>query len=272
MPEQTHLLSRLLKADSDVQAVFSVDPARKAILFIHGYTGDALKTWTDFPALLPQNPLFSGHDLFFYGYDGLRAPVGSSASLFRQFLEKLFGNTADILNETLPPSFHREDDFEYDDFLIVAHSLGSVVTRRALIDATKTSCPWVRRVRFVLYAPAHKGAKIGQLALEAVSSFSFLKWFSGAAKIVSPLIDELNPEKSNLLASLQQATLDLCTAGQNVHLVPLKVIWAERENVVLNEDFGNDPLGQAIKGTTHTSVCKPKAGFREPLACLEECL
>ena len=97
MPEQIHLLSRLLKADSDVRAFFSVNPTGKAILFIHGYTGDALKTWTDFPALLPQNPKFAGHDLFFYGYDGLRAPVGSSASLFRQFLEKLFGNTADNL-------------------------------------------------------------------------------------------------------------------------------------------------------------------------------
>lgn len=272
MSEQTHLLSRPLEADSDVQAIFSVNPARKALLFIHGYTGDALKTWTDFPALIPQNPKFTGHDLFFYGYDGLRAPVGSSASLFRQFLEKLLGNTADILNESLRPPFHRAADFEYDDFLIVAHSLGAVVTRRALIDATKTGAAWVRRVRFVLYAPAHKGAKIGQLALEAVSSFGFLKWFSSAAKIVSPLIDELNPEKSDLLEKLQQSTLDLCTAGQNGHLVARKVIWAERENVVLNEDFGNDPLGQAIRGTTHTSVCKPKAGFREPLTCLEECL
>jgi len=223
MSEQTHLLSRPLEADPDVQAVFSLNPARKAILFIHGYTGHAFKTWTDFPALLPQNPKIKGHDLFFYGYDGLRAPVGSSASLFRQFLEKLFGNTGNLLSESLRSRFGRPADFEYDDLLIVAHSLGAVVTRRALVDATKMGHQWVRRVRFVLYAPAHKGAKVGQLALEAIGSFSFLKWFPSAAKIVSPLIDELNPEKSDLLDRLQQTTLELCAAGQNGHLVARKV-------------------------------------------------
>ncbi|HMP72082.1 MAG TPA: hypothetical protein PKE55_02355 [Kiritimatiellia bacterium] len=272
MPEQTHLLTREFKEDSDVQVAFSVNPARKAILFIHGYSGDALKTWTDFPDLLRQNPKFAGHDLYFYGYDGLRAPIGASASIFRQFLEKLFGNTEGVLNANLPPTFQREAGFQYDDFLIVAHSLGAVVARRVLVDATKKNLSWVHRTRLVLYAPAHMGARIGQLALEAVSSFSFLGWFSGAARIVSPLIDELNPEKSDLLAKLQQATLDLCSEGQNVHLIARKVVWAERENVVSNQDFGNDPLGHAIKGTTHTSVCKPNAGFRAPLACLEECL
>src|SRR5215471_9605979 len=130
MLEQTHLMSRPLQEDSKVQAIFAVRPSRKAILFIHGYTGDALKTWKDFPALLPQNPKFAGHDLLFYGYDGLRAPVGSSASLFRQFLEKLFANTPDISNRSLPPLFHRDATFGYDDLIIVAHSLGAVVTRR----------------------------------------------------------------------------------------------------------------------------------------------
>lgn len=272
MAEQTHLLPRLLKSSSDVQAILSVSPIRKAILFIHGYTGDALKTWTDFPTLLPQNPKFSGHDLYFYDYDGLRAPIGSSASLFRQFLEELFSNTATILDDTLPASFRRGATFEYDDVLIVAHSLGAVVTRRALIDATKTDSPWVNRVRLVLYAPAHKGAKVGQLALEAISSFGFLRWFSPAARIVSPLIDELDPEKSDLLMKLHAATVELCNAGKNRHLIARKVIWAEKENVVTNDDFGFDPLGQALRGSTHTSVCKPRAGFREPIACLEECL
>jgi hypothetical protein len=82
----------------------------------------------------------------------------------------------------------------------------------------------------------------------------------------------MDPQKSKVLEKLHQETVDLCAKGDNKHLIARKVVWAEVENIVVNEDFGSDPLGIAIKGTTHMSVCKPKRGFRDPLDCLEECL
>lgn len=194
---QTHLIPRSLKGtekpEKDVQVLFAVKPNRKAILFIHGFSGDAIKTWTDFHELLPASTKCAGRDIFFYGYDGLRAEMNASAAIFRNFLNRVFENTDALLANNLPPSAQREGDFVYDELLIVAHSLGAVISRRALLDATQLNLNWVDRTKLLLYAPAHKGARVADLALEAASSFSFLKFFGALARFESPLIEQLKP-------------------------------------------------------------------------------
>ena len=272
---QTHLTSRTLKGtqkpDKDVQVLFSARPNRKAVLFIHGFSGDAIATWADFHALLPGCPKCAGHDLFFYGYDGLRAEMTASASIFRDFLERLLGDTTAFLTDNLPPSAARSDDFQYDELVIVAHSLGAVISRRALIDATKNELDWVRKIKLVLFAPAHKGAKVADLALEIASSFPFLKLFGVGARFQSPLIDQLKPE-SRVLKTLLDDTERATRNGDNAHLVACKVVIAEYEKIVENDAFGDDPPPNTIPNTTHTTVCKPKSNFLQPLNLLEKCL
>jgi len=62
---QTHFTLRTLKGankpDKDVQVLFAAMPNRKAVLFIHGFSGDAIKTWADFPELLPVICLLAGN-------------------------------------------------------------------------------------------------------------------------------------------------------------------------------------------------------------------
>lgn len=272
---QTHLAARALRGngrpDKDVQVLFAVQPTRKGVLFIHGFSGDAIKTWSDFDVLLPASQTCCGHDLFFYGYDGLRAEMTASASLFRDFLDRLFRRTAAFVNDNLPAAAQRPANFEYDELVIVAHSLGAVITRRALLDATRLGSRWVSKIRLVLYAPAHKGANVAALALEVASGFRFTRFFGALARFESPLIDQLKPESSdlrNLLAETEQARC----GGANPHLVARKVIIAEYERIVRNETFGGDPPPETIPDTTHTSVCKPRQEFRRPLEHLEGCL
>lgn len=272
---QTHLALRTLNGDDrpskDVQALFSTQANRKALLFIHGFTGDAIKTWSDFHELLPECPKCTSHDLFFYGYDGLRAEMNASAAIFREFLEKLFDQTWTLLSTNLPPSASRPRDFCYDELVIVAHSLGAVIARRALLDATKSNLKWVSKIKLVLFAPAHKGASIAELALEAASSFAFLRLFGVGARFQSPLIDELKPDSRSLKKLLEDSEL-ATQGGANTHLIASKVVIAEFEKIVINDSFGSDPAPVAIPGTTHTSVCKPTRVFRQPLAHLEACL
>ncbi len=272
---QTHLAMRTLrgsqKPDRDVQVLFAVQPSRKALLFIHGFNGNAIKTWSDFHELLPECSTCSGHDVFFYGYDGLRAEMNASAATFRVFLNRIFEETNRLLTDNLPQSAQREDDFRYDELLVVAHSLGAVISRRALLDATREHSDWVAKTRLVLYAPAHKGARVADLALEAVSSFWFLKLFATGARFKSPLIEELRQESpwlKKLLEDTQTATKDRA----NRHLVAKRVIIAEYEKIVVNETFGDDPPPHTIPDTTHTTVCKPTRDFRQPLTHLEACL
>ena len=93
---QSHLPARRLgsssKPDKDVQAILALQPQRKAVLFIHGFSGDALGTWSDFPVLMPGRASCAGRDLFFYGYDGLRtlrlAPHCSEISSIDSLVER----------------------------------------------------------------------------------------------------------------------------------------------------------------------------------------
>lgn len=272
MSHQTHLTPRGLKAirkpDKDVQVLFAAVPHRKAILFIHGFSGDATKTWSDFPLLMPGCAKCKGHDLFFYGYDGLRADMFASASLFRDFLDRLFSNTLQLVNDNLPAAAQRDATFGYDELMIVGHSLGAVIARQALVDATKLKSAWTSRIKLVLYAPAHKGARVRELALETISSLPFVKYFQGFARFASPLIDQLAPDSDELKALLNE-TLSACVNGRNGHLIARMVVIAEYEKIVTNQTFGNDPPGVAIPDTSHTSVCKPKTGFLDPLTLLE---
>jgi pimeloyl-ACP methyl ester carboxylesterase len=272
---QTHLSPRHLpgtrRPDKDVQALFSAQPDGRAVLFIHGYSGDALDTWSDFHVLLPGGTACRGRDLFFYGYDGLRAEMTASAALFRDFLARLFGRPAALVNESLPPEMQRQQGFEYHDVVIVAHSLGAVIARRALLDATRVGTPWVQNVRMVLYAPAHKGATVAELALEAAGSFRFLRLFSSLARFQSPLIDQLKAGSPDLLKLLED-TEEACRNGANPHLIARRVVIAEYERIVRNETFASDPPPETIPDTTHISVCKPSSSATEALRHLEDCL
>ena len=272
---QTHLALRTLKGlekpDKDVQVLFATQPDRKALLFIHGFSGNAIETWADFHELLPLCHKCCHRDLFFYGYDGLRADMNASAAIFCDFLDRFFSNTRQLLSDNLPTSGQRPSDFQYDELVIVGHSLGAVILRRGLLNATKANLQWVAKTKMVLYAPAHMGAKVADLALEAASSFPFIRLFGIGARFESPLIDQLKPNSVQLTALLKD-TNEATKDGKNPHLLAKKVIIAEYEKIVENEIFGLDPPPKAIYNTNHKSVCKPRSDFLEPLKLLEICL
>lgn len=271
---QTHLMPRALKGPGrtahDAHALFAVRPDRKALIFIHGFSGEAIKTWADFHELLPGCPECAGRDIYFYGYDGLYADVNSSAAIFRGFLDRVLGSTASLLAANLPPAAERDPRFAYDDLVIVAHSLGAVISRRALLDATTAKHPWVSKVSLVLFAPAHRGARIVDLVVDSISGFSFLKLFGAAARFKSPLIDDLDPA-SETLRQLLDDTRAAVLQGHR-HLIAKRVVLAAVDHIVVNGRFPDDPPPDAIPGTTHTTVCKPRSDFTDPLDLLRTCL
>jgi len=274
---QLHRSSRPLSAtktpDKDVEVLFAFEPERKAVLFIHGFSGGGIVTWSKFNSLLPRHSKAANRDLYFYGYDGIRANLMGSADLFREFLGRLFAGEADFINVHLSGIDLRPSNFGYDEFVIAAHSLGAVIARRALVDATKEGALWPQKVRLVLYAPAHTGANVVRLALETCSTFSFTKILVAFARFQSPLIDQLNSDpKSAVLRQLLNDTLEACQGGQNHHLIARKVIGALDERIVERERFEPDPPSVTIPNTTHVNVCKPREDFLEPLERLDELL
>jgi pimeloyl-ACP methyl ester carboxylesterase len=269
---QTHLTLRTLKSpkrpDKEVQALFAVHPSGRAVVFVHGFSGDPISTWSDFHLLLPAAQRCAGHDFFFYGYDGLWADMNASAALLRDFLDRLLGSTSALANANLPSDGQRPANFEYEEILFVAHSLGAVMIRRALLDLTAMGRPWLAKSRLVLFAPAHKGARVVDLALQITTGMTFIKQFVGIARFQSPLIDQLKPDSTEL-RDLLEDTKKARRRGANPHLRAQQVVFAEYEKIVQNLRFADDPPAETIPDTHHTNVCKPRTGFLRPLELVE---
>lgn len=238
----------------------------KAVIFIHGYGGSAIKTWKEFHTLLPKSPGFEGYDLIFYGYDGKHSTTTASASIFGAFLDRLFRHPFSIIGPCLSSTnVNRDwDQFRYQQVILAAHSLGAVICRWSLLFAHEKGFDWPNRTVMVLYAPAHRGAKVVDLIRE---NTGILGRVTTAIRYDSPLIDELAPG-SEALHDLQEKTINAINAGDGSYLIARQVVIAERERIVQNLTFAKDPPPRAFPGTTHGSVCKPRKTFLDPIDVL----
>ena len=102
MKKQTHFIERSIPYDGDkLRGFLSVRPSGKAVLFIHGYGGDAISTWADFDRLSIKRPEFVGHDLLFYEYDGVESELRASCNLCDDLLTWLFEGPVSSINSSL---------------------------------------------------------------------------------------------------------------------------------------------------------------------------
>jgi pimeloyl-ACP methyl ester carboxylesterase len=253
----SHFPDRQFASDSS-RAILSREPRGKALVFIHGYGGNAVATWSKFDSLLSDSDSCGGHDLIFYGYDGLYSDTVSSASILLEFLDSLFSRPAHLINAALPASAHRPPNFEYSQILIAAHSLGAVIARWALVMALEQARTWPLRTRLVLFAPAHRGANVVKIALESLSGFRAMQILSGLARFHSPLIDQL-AEGSTYLEELQDRVNRVVGKSGDHCLLARRIFVAQHEKVVVNLPFSRDPYPIGIEKSDHFSVCKPES-------------
>lgn len=272
--EQTHTISCDLSPwSNNTKARWSFAPRGTGVVFIHGFNGTSTGTWREFPALLPFSKECIGCDLIFFGYDGLRTQANVSAVLLYDFLDTLLTDPLRVINSSIHPKAKRPNGFAYDRIVLVAHSLGSIVCRRALLNAHDSGKPWVDKTQMVLFAPAHLGARIAPLVLSAMTP---IQWVTlGLAKPVlrfkSPLIDDLSP-RSSTLTSLLDDTKAVIKSGNGSFAIARTVIWGERDNVIKAERFASDPVAIVYPGKNHIEVCKPTRRFTTPIAHVIEAL
>jgi hypothetical protein len=213
--------------------------------------------------MLPEEAQCSHHDLFFYEYDGLYANMDASAGSFRRLIDLLFENPAAVINQSLPEAIRRPTDFAYDQIVLVAHSLGAPIVRKALLSGWRDKASWHGKTKLVLFAPAHKGARVVGLAKEVIGGFRFLPFVAGIWRFKSPLVDELAPG-SPYLIQLENETKAALAAGGRPSLVADKVFHAQHEQIVEGLRFADDPDSVPLKGN-HISICKPTDDFQDPV-------
>ena len=99
---------------------------KKALIFIHGFGGDAYETFGMMPAFIAGNLTLTGWDLHSFGYDTELSPDITGAWAADPDLDNLSAYFA----QTLCTGYN-----QYSELAIIAHSMGGLITQRALIDS-----------------------------------------------------------------------------------------------------------------------------------------
>jgi hypothetical protein len=137
----------------------------------------------------------------------------------------------------------------YKSILVCAHSLGGVVTRRALLHACKRDEPWAENTASILFAPAHL----------SISDRMLVKL---AARLSIPVDEMLERFELDLLR--EQTGLAQRQRISNL-LAPRAVVQAEIEKWVMVGGYDNDPKCIFVRDATHQSICKPTYTFMLPI-------
>jgi hypothetical protein len=264
---QNFLLQRSLSSYGKQTYVnWSLRNVNKAVVFIHGFSGSSLETFGDFNIEFRFRSEYFDHDVYFYGYDSLRVQTVISSNTFFSFLEAIQDNLNDIIAES-GVSVQRTE--KYSEIVIVAHSLGAVVARYALLIGVRKNMTWLENCKLVLFAPAHKGAK------KAVKLYNqlpgFLKYIGPLTEFFVVTINEVM-EGSDLIREIEEKYLSLLQKGTYQFAIAKKVVWAELDKIVNCSDFANDPSAEVFIGRNHTNVCKPSNSFIKPFEIVESVL
>lgn len=107
-----------------------------AVVFIHGFGGNAKETWGSFPKLVSDDPNLKNWDVISLGYNTGLMPDIRGLWSGKPDIQKL----ADYLRTTITSDFSAK----YKRIVLVAHSMGGLVTQRALLDL-----PSADRVRLI---------------------------------------------------------------------------------------------------------------------------
>lgn len=282
---ETHYITTSLRRKDgtvwgvDSRARWATEPTGACLLFVHGFGGNSIGTWLEFPRFFPMEEAAGGIDLIFFGYDSKYETTARSASRLLELLRAIHTSPAPaVVNPSLPTGVPpRSTTFRYDRVVICAHSLGAVVSRLALLEAARIGKrpAWLKNNQLIFFAPAHKGARVIALASKALSGISLplvgLK-FGGqlvevALKSRMRVLSELEIG-SQTLKDLEDATVQALKRPElNAHL-RAHVAHAVHDQVVMDGSFAQDHETVFVEKKGHMNVCKPALGYLRPIELL----
>lgn len=244
-------------------AYWNVVPPRSLVVLVHGWGGDKLETWAPTNIFLQHsNTSLGPHDFLFYSYDSRDQPAAHSATNFLHFMTAFVEDPNKVINASAGIGI-RNGKTDYTSITFVCHSLGAVIVRRALLDlATRatTRPDWLDRAQLLLFAPAHKGAS-APAALKAILSTISSRF----GNLVGTAIDtkwkslvDLTPGSSFLSTLEEESNRHLASFDGAPYARARMVAWAEKEDVVVTQNFGRDPPAHVLRDTDHVSICKPR--------------
>jgi pimeloyl-ACP methyl ester carboxylesterase len=257
------------------QAMLIREPvAETAIAFIHGWGGSALGTWDEFPAFLRASAEAAQADVFFLNYASREQSVAACAGEVKEFLLDLLRSpAARVVNPSLPEgTAPRPESWRYSRFILVAHSMGAVVVRRALLDLDRTvlAAEEAKAIRLLFFAPAHLGSSLPRL----IASGLGLDFLPGASLVGQWLrlyyrsLDDLEGGSNalrQLLADSRAARARREVKDKSDDDLRAFVLHARQDKVVVQDRFDEDLDLRQIAHHNHRSACKPSQQYSLPV-------
>lgn len=145
-----HFLAAIPDFSRSCALLTDAEQAETAVVFVHGFLGDPIKTWMDFQTLIDTAPdeiaNWRGCDLYFYAYRSVGDSIERNAQLLVEFLhhvfprpnsewfESLLDQHPDRIVLELDRVCLREVSAPYSSLVLVGHSEGGLILRRAIAD------------------------------------------------------------------------------------------------------------------------------------------
>ncbi|MFS2185613.1 hypothetical protein ACCC92_03005 [Mucilaginibacter sp. Mucisp84] len=230
------------------------------IVFVHGFTGVSVGTWNNFNSLIQADEDFAECDLLFYGYDSLNGQAFGQAQELLRVLKKY--------NKPSNELYARPKSSEYKKIILAAHSLGAIVSRQALLEAIRSNQKWRNKVKLMLFAPAHNGARINNLFMDGAPGL--LKIFGSIIKFRKPILENLEP-LSDTIVKLKADTAQYKDTPEEYTLTAT-VLEAFDDRVVYMGSFCYDEFADEspVRDKKHTTVCKPDEEYLLPIELIKK--
>jgi hypothetical protein len=157
----------------------------------------------------------------------------------------------------------------YEELVLMGHSLGGLIVRRALCDAAMEwnmtgmaePRPSLLEARLRLFSPASAGFEAAGVlgAMRAMSIWKVAEIFLRR----SPAYSQLQPGSSTIRETRERT--ERLAGEDGFEALRARIIWASPDEVVVSERYSTDYVDDSWDGTTHSTVCKPRIGdFEAP--------
>jgi pimeloyl-ACP methyl ester carboxylesterase len=268
-----------------------ISPSEKAdtaIVFVHGFGGDACGTWSHFHQMVDDLDLckvwFAAADLFFFQYASVWERIDSSVDRLLKFIDAIIPEPKEQLfsvtvNSIFPEEQTGRDPIELNVFpatrvykrvFLVGHSEGGVVIRKAVLDAAfdeRKPRTELLEARIALFAPALFGYCPSGF-LGTLSGFPGLGGIVDALLSATPAYQDLK-DTQGILSPLQEQTEKL-SAEKLRHAFRAFILWSRKDHVVKPGSSGKyrDDIRDYVDGGSHTSICKPRMDYIAPISLI----
>jgi pimeloyl-ACP methyl ester carboxylesterase len=258
-------------------AWFSDHPSTDiAVVFVHGFLGDAEGTWLNFQGMVDTHTSeweeWSKSDMFFFPYASFRKNITDSAADLVSFLRTMYPSPRPELfaidrNLPLLPKPLADLDLKprsYKHLILVGHSQGALIIRRALIliwqdeDGSPLQKSQLLAAKLALFAPAIFGfAPSGWVA-------SVLR--VGRVEKLAMLVLDRSPS----FAEMKEKAVPRLIEDQTNAILPsfacfmARVLFGKKDKFVTAMEYVHDLSEPSEPKETHTSICKPRAKYLRP--------